>query len=181
MPDGEDTDAKCDLPDLRHFLNADPNPKFLIPIHKTEAISFQMLFCNTALENDTVLSDMILENSRESMRFRSWCQAIAGFKEEFAYAERFWVAFIIQDRWKCIRSSSRHALATVTRLEWAETTAEIAKKRKDAEDAQLRLSSMHTMMEMSDIGVLEVTPQGSIIRANVSRPSASILDLRLIA
>ncbi|KAF1913435.1 hypothetical protein BDU57DRAFT_356309 [Ampelomyces quisqualis] len=85
-------------------LESDSSPAFIIEVG-VAALQFDLLFTNKVLRN-TDLRDMILENSSEALRFRSWAQAL-GRASEVSYVFAGW-------SWSAVLSSRGGALKLVS-------------------------------------------------------------------
>ncbi|KAH8205760.1 hypothetical protein TruAng_000036 [Truncatella angustata] len=155
------------LPALGCFLDADPRPSFIVPINEIGPIPFSLSFCNEAfrkagLEHDT------LREANVSRQFRAWSQVVNHWRGEYNFAGRKWTAFKIQGHWKCIQSPGATEL-TDPKAAYSHLNALSALKGlEEAKLADARVASLHKMMEMSDVGTFEYSPQGSLVRANES-------------
>lgn len=158
-------------PDLVQFLDADPTPTFLIPIDPTKPVVFHVLISNGAFKAISDLESLLCEHSSSALQFRSWAQSAANWRKSYAFEGRSWTAFTIQGRWKVIRAGERmrstsdgHVSARTT----SPSPEDNARRLRDARSMDVRLESLQTMMEMSDVGVFEYDPSGILIRANES-------------
>lgn len=158
-------------PDLTQFLDADPQPTFLIPIDLLNPIEFRILKTNTTFDDIECLNGLICRDSNASLLFRSWAQALK-WRESYDFADYTWIAFSIQARWKAIRGikqihKSAHGLPIVHK-EISRRLEDAEKLQKDASMLGARLDSLQKMMEMSDVGVFEYHLNGTLTRANES-------------
>jgi PAS domain-containing protein len=166
-----DPPADIPAPDLTQFLDADPNPTFLIPIDARNPIAFNILLCNHALKAAHGLLPSIQGDTVSAIQFQSWTQAVVNWRENYDFAERRWTAFSIRGRWKAVRAIEQRGATSegaVTRTAPNATSEDRSRNIKDASILGTRLESMQRMMEMSDVGVFEYDPQGTLIRANES-------------
>ncbi|KAI9164135.1 Hybrid signal transduction histidine kinase K [Paramyrothecium foliicola] len=157
-------------PSLIQFLDADPSPTFLIPIDTVNPIAFNFQLCNAALKAVYGLVGCINQDTTAALRFRSWAQAVVNWRETYDFAGRSWTAFSIQGRWKAVRVGKETKAASQP-SEDSKPNAEDGSRKarvKDVSTVGTRLEGMQTMMEMSDVGVFEYHPHGTLIRANES-------------
>ncbi|KAF2756763.1 hypothetical protein EJ05DRAFT_539647 [Pseudovirgaria hyperparasitica] len=163
------------LPSLHDFLDADPRPTFFVPIDLTAIVPFRIVSGNTAFRQDKI-ADTINKDEEASHRFRAWCQTVALWRKEYDFADATWGAFNIRGRWRCIRAL-RQVPQSHKKIEFGlavgvgpdSLSVEDAKHRlQDIKRYDQRLASLYTMMEMSDVGTFEYSPEGTLIRANDS-------------
>jgi hypothetical protein len=157
------------LPDLVGFLDSDPRPTFLVPIEPGAVIQFELLLWYEAFLNAHTRDD-VLAQKNPPKQFRSWCQTVVHWREDYDFAGRTWTAFRVQKRWKCIQTSkavSRVFMPAVDKHPDSLREDEI-RMLQDQVNADARLASLYRMMEMSDVGTFEYNPQGTLLRANVS-------------
>ncbi|KAH8900446.1 hypothetical protein GQ53DRAFT_128251 [Thozetella sp. PMI_491] len=177
LPAAEDGPAAAlpslDLPtpDLVHFLDADPSPTFLVPIDPTKPIPFQSCITNAAFRALGGAETLLGPETNEVLQFRSWVQAIVNWREAYHFAGRTWTAFSIQDRWKAVRGGINKEVlpegVVATRMN--SSPGPDAQVLMDSSSVMgARLESLQKMMEMSDVGVFEYHPSGTLIRANQS-------------
>lgn len=158
-------------PDIVQFLDADPSPTFLIPIDSTKPIEFRIVLKNGAFRGFAGLESLLRDQNNTSLKFQSWAQAINNWSATYDFAGRTWTAFSIQGQWKAVRALD-HTHST------SYTAANEPKKRPSGEETNhrqlecglvdVRLENMQRMMEMSDVGVFEYHPNGTLIHANES-------------
>lgn len=170
---GGDEQNDSTLPQLKDFLDADPRPTFIVPIDPAGPVSFELLLCNGAFDHEG-LSEEVLQDAQAALRFRSWCQIVMHCSEEYEFAGVTWTAFKIQDRWKCIRAlgpkvTDPKEAADPKKMDphGTKATQDEARTTSDVHIADARLAVLNKMMEMSDVGTFEYTPQGRLLRANV--------------
>ncbi|KAI1847108.1 hypothetical protein JX265_012920 [Neoarthrinium moseri] len=169
---GDDGSGRQTLPDLWAFLDADLRPTFLVPINELGESPFELLFCNESLRCSGLDKD-ILRGTNAAGQFRAWCQVVVHWRDEYSFAGKTWSAFKIQGRWKCIRETNQvPANGLSARSEYQNAHAGLVGSEKiDREDVKIahaRIASLNKMMEMSDVGTFEYTPEGKLIRANES-------------
>ncbi|KAI0124386.1 hypothetical protein BJ170DRAFT_598694 [Xylariales sp. AK1849] len=160
-----------ELPDLKDFLNSDLRPTFIVPINESAPVPFELLLCNDAF-SDGAFEGEVLRRDTSTIRFQSWCQTVVHWTEEYEYAGTTWTAFKIRDRWKCIRTTGL-AVAHEPGSEWgspgrASRVEDNIRNAEDVKIADARVASLYRMMEMSDVGTFEYSPQGRLLRANES-------------
>jgi PAS domain S-box-containing protein len=156
------------LPDLKGFLDAEPRPTFLVAINPQAPTPFELLLCNHAFYM-AGLGEGVLAKTRSATLFRSWCQVASHWRSEIDFAGRIWTAFKVQDRWKCIRASDASSVTELRpRADLAIATDDVIRRLEDVKFADVRLAGLYQMMEMSDVGTFEYSPEGILLRANES-------------
>ena len=158
------------LPSLKVFIDADPNPTFIVPINLLAPVPFELLLWNHAFDDGSLQTDCQLETD-EARQFRAWTQVVTLWREQYQFAGRTWTAFKIEDRLKCIRATGavvreprelKHGGKGPLNL-----NEETIRKLEEVKMADARLASLYRMMEMSDVGTFEYAPEGNLLRANV--------------
>jgi hypothetical protein len=170
-------------------LESDPTPIFLIKfgIH---AIGFELLFCNGAFRKER-LKDVVLTDDSAAIRFRAWAQAADFFDRNHKFAHRRWSARAAGDNgdWKIVsavrlRPSLPHEVMqpdgparfeTSTAI-WkrsdesvsrhSDTTSQGSLQHQIHPSLDVRWETHQAIMEMSDVGVFEFSPHGTLIFAN---------------
>ncbi|KAI0155761.1 hypothetical protein BJ166DRAFT_341172 [Pestalotiopsis sp. NC0098] len=153
------------LPALTSFLDADPRPTFLVPINEFGPLPFDLSFCNAAFREANFEADILVDTD-EGRHFRAWSQVVIHWREEYDFGGRIWTAFKIQGQWKCIQATG------ISKGPEADSYFELPPSSSRALEgvniADVRLASLYKMMEMSDVGTFEYSPQGKLLRANES-------------
>lgn len=158
-------------PDLVHFIDADPTPTCLIQIDRATPIAFRILLRNGAFTAIEGLEDQLRERNSSSLQFQSWAQAVVNWSETYDFLDRTWTGFSIQGRWKAIRALERRQPTSCTianRLKKQSAIEETTRRLSHSCHIDLKLENMQKMMEMSDVGVFEYHPNGTLIQANES-------------
>jgi hypothetical protein len=160
-------------------LETDPTPTFLIKA-TSEAVELEILFANEAFRVSR-LRDRVYSSRRDALLFRGWTQAVDLFKKQYDFAGWIWNASRAgrQGTWKVVQAI-RHAAegdkgpASPKRVSPGQLCFKddfvLASARYapplPAANLTARWQTMHTIMELSDVGIFEYTPAGSLIYAN---------------
>jgi PAS domain-containing protein len=173
-------------------LESNDAPLFIIKTGEM-ASNFDFLFCNEAFRK-LRLRDTVLAQYKAALLFRSWVQALGDFKPRYAFHGRVWQAEIAGRRggWKLVKAiepdgeerertmdeqakeedgigtgrtpvfmRSRTQLIGELKRDSAATFKDLPHTNLDA-----RWESIHTIMEMSDVGVFEYNSEGKLLHAN---------------
>lgn len=164
--------SEDDLPTLLEFLHADPSPSIVIPIDSLNPVPFHIAFANDAFRA-AHLEELIRAGDAISTAFRTWMQTIAHWREIFELNGCSWTAFTVKQKWKVARMRDRGTPVRSPPPASTEPkiTTEIVDPRKSPGPTTLaaaQLRSLMRMMEMSDVGVFEYSPEGTLLRANDS-------------
>ncbi|KIW08451.1 uncharacterized protein PV09_01354 [Verruconis gallopava] len=158
------------LPNLSAFIDADPRAIFIVPIHLKSPVPFELLLCNEAFHNKG-LQNAVLGSDHVAGQFRAWCQAVIHWRERYYFAGVTWTAFRIEGRWKCICASPTSPEAGEGAHDSPNSPLSPnheVQNLNEVKIADARLASLYRMMEMSDVGTFEYSPEGKLMRANDS-------------
>jgi hypothetical protein len=148
---------------LTSFLNAAPEPIFIILIQSFETLPLQVLLYNDTFHDNHYLKTAIHADEHAASLFRTWAQAVVQTPQSYAFAGLSWTTFSIADRWKVVR-----ALATIHTSEQPDTPfQEMARQFQRANAATIQLENMMRTMDMSQVGMFEYNTHGRLLRANV--------------
>ncbi|KAF2121178.1 hypothetical protein BDV96DRAFT_594405 [Lophiotrema nucula] len=173
------------------ILEFDSTPTFVIRI-SASTVDFDILFCNEAFRKG-IFRDVVQAPDRSALLFRSWAQAINRSQETYQLGHIVWSAEIAgrDENWKIVRAMVHdpnkqrapderrgseagvhiRALSAhyIDRREnyLKEISASLPSVR-DVPQLNLtqRWETLQTMMEMSDVGVFEYSPDGTLIHGN---------------
>lgn len=156
------------LPALHTLLDADPRPTFIVPINEIAAIPFEVLFCNAAFRQGALEEELFRETDA-ARHFRAWCQVVLHWREDYEFAGKRWTAFKIQSYWKCVQVSGDAGDISPSKKSFnSDLSNDTVRALDEVKIADAKIASLHKMMEMSDVGTFEYTPQGTLMRANES-------------
>ncbi|KAF2793304.1 hypothetical protein K505DRAFT_385801 [Melanomma pulvis-pyrius CBS 109.77] len=153
------------------ILEADIAPTFIIKIG-VEAIAFEILFGNESFRKGSYQEAIVVAN-RPALLFRSWTQALSS-KKTHEFGGCLWTGEIAgkHGKWKIMRAAD---------LEPKEQAPDdCVEIRNDApiDQAQIKIPSQRSrplsttieiitsMLEMTDVGIFEISPNGRLIYAN---------------
>jgi PAS domain-containing protein len=165
-------------------LELDPAPAFVINI-SVAAIPFEILYANEAFRAHG-LRDRVLSEEREAFLFRAWAQAVAQSKESRNhFAGCTWSGEVANktSALKLIKAThfkldknavddhqppmeDAKAKARVSIYERPQDVTTRDRQTRSSRDLDSRLESFQTMMEMSDVGVVEYDADGILLHAN---------------
>jgi hypothetical protein len=172
-------------------LEQHPAPKFLIKL-STAALKFDILYANEALRT-CELRDVIMGQNKEALLFRSWAQSFGGNdRSRHGFAGWTWSAEVAKDGGALKMISGERTSDENPAVETRERpSARLATDRspipvRSREESMRGLNldrkvlshpvprthlsahweGLHTMMDMSDVGVFEYNLEGKLIHAN---------------
>ncbi|KAF7536132.1 hypothetical protein G7054_g4757 [Neopestalotiopsis clavispora] len=154
------------LPSLTSFLDADTRPTFLVPINEFGPVLFELSFRNVAFLQGNFEADTLAETDA-GRHFRAWTQVVVHWREEYEFAGRIWTAFKIQGHWKCVQATGI-AKGSDGEESYFALPPSSTRALESVNIADVRLASLYKMMEMSDVGTFEYSPQGQLLNANES-------------
>ncbi|KAF1946934.1 hypothetical protein EJ02DRAFT_393422 [Clathrospora elynae] len=169
-------------------LESDTAPLFVIRTRKL-ALEFDFLFRNEAFRRLRIYY-AITAQDKAALLFQTWAQALSNFEPRYEFAGRIWSAEIAGRKgdWKIVKvitAAAEEQDSRATTEDSADTGRCPHFKRSKTEVSGLlqrgkmarlmglprlnltaRWESIQTMMEMSDVGVFEYNPNGTLMHAN---------------
>jgi hypothetical protein len=160
-------------------LEADSAPTFVIKVG-AYIVNFELLFCNESFRR-AGLRETVLADGRQNILFRSWAQTVGMAKPKFEFAGREWTATVAgtKEDWKVVQAvpsevdARGHHTWLPTRKAQSRRLSGNCLKNTGRDSLRIpstmihtRYDSLRTMMDMSDVGVFEYSPEGKLIHAN---------------
>jgi PAS domain-containing protein len=174
-------------------LESDHAPLFVIRTGEL-ALEFDFLFCNESFRK-LRLRDVILEQEKAALLFRSWAQTLGDSKPQYEFGGRVWHVEVAgrSGGWKVFTATEsdteeqdqqtmddesreeegmgngRTPVFTRSRTQLAgdlKRDRAISFRSLPQANLHARWESIQSMMEMSDVGVFEYNSEGRLVHAN---------------